>query len=343
VLWNLLVYATLLLHTLGLAWPGAAPVRKLLQPLFQRRAPSLKGSANAKTLLNFQRHWLQASAAPNTASAAALLHAAAAALALGMVLSLYLRGLVLDYRAGWQSTFLDAGQVQAALNLLLAPASHISGVGVPAVAGLQVLPDVAAVGPAAPWLHLYATTLAVAVVVPRLLLAAAAHWRARRLAAAIELPWHEPYFERLLLAATAVRVRVQVWPHGAGWAEPAVDTLKTVLRQHFDAELDVQLEPPTAYGDEEPRGPGKVVAGGAQQLALFDLGATPEAETQGRFIEALKRAGAVTVLTDEASFQRRFASYPERLAQRRAAWRHFCSEQRVNWLSADLSRAEAGR
>jgi hypothetical protein len=56
----------------------------------------------------------------------------------------------------------------------------------------------------------------------------------------------------------------------------------------------------------------------------------------------LKRAGAVTVLTDEASFQRRFASYPERLAQRRAAWRHFCSEQRVNWLSADLSRVEAG-
>ena len=37
------------------------------------------------------------------------LHAGAAALALGLVAGLYVRGLVLDYRAGWESTFLDAG------------------------------------------------------------------------------------------------------------------------------------------------------------------------------------------------------------------------------------------
>ena len=46
---------------------------------------------------------------------AALLHAAAALLALVVIGSMYVFGLAFDYRAGWDSTWLDAEQVQRTL------------------------------------------------------------------------------------------------------------------------------------------------------------------------------------------------------------------------------------
>jgi pimeloyl-ACP methyl ester carboxylesterase len=62
-------------------------------------------------------------------------------------------------------------------------------------------------------------------------------------------------------------------------------------------------------------------------VALFDLSATPEAESQGRFatqLAARAPAGAATiVLVDEAAFRQRFGGDSARLAQRRDAWRAF--------------------
>ncbi len=141
--------------------------------------------------------WLEAAKDLALARAALVLHAAAAALALGLVAGLYLRGLVLDYRAGWQSTFLDAAQVQALLGTLLAPATMFTGIAVPDVAPLRVGPDGAASASAAPWIHLYGATLALAVVLPRALFALAAALRARRLAAHFPLRLDTPYFEAL--------------------------------------------------------------------------------------------------------------------------------------------------
>ena len=137
-------------------------------------------------------------AAPLTLNRLALvLHLAAAALAMGLMAGLYLRGLVLDYRAGWQSTFLDAAAVQTALNLLLAPAQWLTGIHVPDVAPLRLGPGVDAQATAAPWIHLLAATLAWAVVLPRLLLAGLAARHSQRLARRFPLPLDTPYFEAL--------------------------------------------------------------------------------------------------------------------------------------------------
>ena len=142
VAWNALVYVGLLLPK-----PGHGFRRWLAQGL-QKGDPSLG------------RLWAQ-HAAPLTLSRLALvLHLAAAALATGLVIGLYLRGLVLDYRAGWQSTFLDAPTVQAGLNLLLAPAQALTGIQLPDVAPLRLAPGVDAQATAAPWIHLLAVTLA---------------------------------------------------------------------------------------------------------------------------------------------------------------------------------------
>ena len=179
VAWNLLVYAALLLP---LKLQG---VRGWLSRW------ALRGHEHVAVA--WARH-----AAPLTGARLALvLHAAAATLALGLVAGLYLRGLVLDYRAGWQSTFATADQVQTALRWLLAPASAITGIAVPDVAPLRVGPGADATASAAPWIHLLAATLLLAVVLPRSLLAWRAGVRATKLTQRFPLPLDTPYFEAL--------------------------------------------------------------------------------------------------------------------------------------------------
>ena len=141
--------------------------------------------------------WAERAAPLSAQRAALVMHTASAALALGLVAGLYTRGLVLDYRAGWQSTFLDSVAVQAVLGWLLAPASALTGITVPDVAPLRVGPGADATASAAPWIHLLAATLALAVVLPRTLLALWAGWRARRLSQHFPLPLDTPYFEAL--------------------------------------------------------------------------------------------------------------------------------------------------
>ena len=100
VAWNLAVYAALLLPM-----PGHG-LRSGLARWWQRSGEHFA--------LLWSRH-----AAPLTGQRVALvLHLAAAALALGLIAGLYLRGLVLDYRIGWESTFIDAPLVETALGML---------------------------------------------------------------------------------------------------------------------------------------------------------------------------------------------------------------------------------
>ena len=198
VAWNALVYV-------GLMLPSPLQV---LRSRWVRRLQ--KGDEGLSSLWAGQ-------AAPLTLSRLALvLHVAAAALALGLMAGLYLRGLVLDYRAGWQSTFLDAPAVQAALNLLLAPAQWLTGITVPDVAPLRLGPGADAQATAAPWIHLLAATLAWAVVLPRLLLAGLAGVRARRLALHFPLPLDTPYFEALhplMRPGRTPQVKLLWWAH----------------------------------------------------------------------------------------------------------------------------------
>ncbi len=177
--WNLLVYAALLLP---LKLQG---VRGWLSRW------ALRGHEHVAVA--WARH-----AAPLTGARLALvLHGAAATLALGLVAGLYLRGLVLDYRAGWQSTFATVDQVQTVLRWLLAPASAVTGIAVPDVAPLRVGPGADATATAAPWIHLLAATLLLAVVLPRSLLAWRAGVRAAGLTQRFPLPLDTPYFEAL--------------------------------------------------------------------------------------------------------------------------------------------------
>ncbi|MCA9452910.1 MAG: DUF2868 domain-containing protein, partial [Nitrospira sp.] len=86
-----------------------------------------------------------------------LLHIGSACLALGIILSMYVRGLVLDYQATWESTFLSATQVHTVLNGLLGPAAWLLGFPFPPAEDLVHL-QAPGHGSAAPWIHMWALT-----------------------------------------------------------------------------------------------------------------------------------------------------------------------------------------
>ncbi len=187
VAWNVVVYVALLL-------PGNAGT--LRQWMAGWGIGSTQGGAQG-TSTNPTWLWAEHALPLSLQRWAVLLHAAAAALGLGLITGLYLRGLVLDYRAGWESTFLDAPTVQQLLAVLLWPARTLTGIAIPAVAPLQLAPGAAAQASAAPWMHLYGATLLLAVVLPRTLLALWAATRARWRAQHFSLPLDTPYFEAL--------------------------------------------------------------------------------------------------------------------------------------------------
>ncbi|WP_425261790.1 DUF2868 domain-containing protein [Rubrivivax sp. RP6-9] len=237
VAWNLLVYAALLLPlpTLGL--------RRWAAGLARAHDDGPGGL------------WARHAAPLSLARAGLVMHVGAAALALGLVTGLYLRGLVLDYRAGWQSTFLEPPAVQALLGTLLAPASAVTGIAVADVGPLRVAPGAAATASAAPWIHLYAATLVLGVVLPRLLLALFSALRAGALARRFPLSLDTPYFEALhpLMRPGLPRAVRLLWVGGGreatllGQAVGPLTAPLTLLRSDEGDEL--QLDPVPAVLD----------------------------------------------------------------------------------------------
>lgn len=340
--WNALVYLLLLGHLLARLLmrptrPGA--LSRLTQRLMRigralpGRAPrGASAAGRAGPLQAFAALWLARSAALSAARAATLLHAAAAALALGLIAGLYLRGLVLDYRAAWESTFLGAASAHAALAALLAPAVALSGIALPDPAAFEALRSVhggaAAGASAAPWIHLLALTLVLFVVLPRgvlaLVAALRAHWLSRRFA----LPLADPYFQRLVRQQQGDVAQVAVLPYASTPTPQATLGLQALLLPALGDGMRLRVLPTVAFGaEDEAAGVAVPAPGTTLAIALFDLSATPETDSQGRFARRLAAqapAGAATiVLVDEAGFRQRFGADAVRLAQRRDAWRVF--------------------
>ena len=346
IAWNVVVYISLFVALLATrSVPLAAGARAWLVQRMATRAT--RGTAMAR----FNANWLRTAAPLLGARAALLFHAAAAALALGLIAGLYVRGLVLDYRAGWQSTFLDATQVRAVLALLLSPATAVTGIAVPDAAALQALrlapeaqPTVTADTSAAPWIHLYAAMLVLFVVLPRTLLAGWCAARAWRTARRVPLLAGDLYLERLLRDQQAQAARVQVLPHGAAPSAHALACLQAVLAPALGAGVQVTAAAPTAYGDEDAAAAKAPPPATTLRLALVDLATTPEDDTHGAFVRALRRAAPAVpllVLADETAFRTRYAHIPARLAERRAAWRLWAQTLGVGLVCVDLAQPDS--
>lgn len=314
--WNLVTYLILALDALrggsGVPWP-----------LPDGRAAPGSESGHEATRQRFSALWAEGARPLYRARALAWLHLAAALFAAGLIASLYWRGLAVEYRAGWDSTFLDAVQVTALLHGLLGPASWLTGTPLPDVVGVAALRFSAGDGEnAARWIHLFALTLLLVVVVPRMLMAAWQAARAGHVRSHMPWPLDSSYVRGLLPPRPAAAVRhpgrtpgagVVVLPYGMRPSEAALAQLRATLETARVAE-------PWRLGDEDdlplPQTAGKTIV-------LFNLAATPEAEHHGRLLTrfAVEGRQPPIVVVDESSFLQRFAGDASRVETRREAWR----------------------
>ncbi len=368
LVWNLAVFAMLAWQALRSGAAAVALPLALMQALARwqmaaggrwaglRQAAAAAATPVQAALSAFTADWLAHSQPLLAARGRALLHAGAALLALGAVLALYGRGLVLDYQAGWDSTFLQPDQVHSLLAVLLGPASAVAGLPLPpadALAGLRL--SAGGGENAAPWIHRWAITLLAGVVLPRALLAALALRQAHALAADMPLPVAIE-LQRLLqteaadLADLCISRPVAVLPYSyrldaarlaavcpalVGWLGPGLCCdVQPGLPLGAEDKLATWL-PPMLARLAEPVPSSQALAAGQRQapallVLLFALTATPERESHGALVQALVRAltampaprPQLRVAVDESGYRQRLAGPDgaQRLAQRRAAW-----------------------
>jgi hypothetical protein len=351
--WNLLVYAALAVSGLAalgrrgatapvglrrlaaraLAWAGSRTTAA--RPSRDGHPPPPDASV-AAALQRFAVHATPMALPVWSARAAALLHSAAAAFAAGALASLYLRGLAFEYRAGWDSTFLDPTQALAMVSVVLGPASWLTGLSLPDGAAFAALRFSTGPGEnAARWIHLWAATLLGAVVLPRTVLAVLAALRAARCERRVLLPWSEPYFARLAAAAAGRDLVLRLLPFGRRPGPGALAALSESVHRAFGPGAAVHLLDPVAEGDEDADvalSAGPPDGGSRWLVGVVPLSATPERETHGRFLQALEVRRATgqpaLLLVDEAGFGARLdpVDAATRREQRRAAWRTLAAD-----------------
>ena len=342
--WNLLVYLFMLVWLLLPRSPNAAAAPS---PWLQRLAvgkpalPRKLAAPLSAALTDYMAEWGRISRKLTQARVARTLHLAAAMFAVGAVASLLARGLLTQYVAGWESTFLDATQVHAALSVLFAPAEWLLGLQGFTVADIEALRFA---NPATPeggkrWVLLYAATLALLVIVPRLLLAGVAHFQARRRAARVAIDLEQPYFRQLRTKMGGPAGVLRVLPYSFTIDEARDRGLAQVAAMLLGENASVMLRPSSAYGDEPDLATGAGTTGVTLTAALFNLAATPENENHGAFIAQLKAAvPAMTVLIDESSLAERLGADAgkARLAERVLLWQQFCAHHQVTPVIVNL-------
>ncbi len=336
--WNLAVYLALVV-TRVIRRSGAEPgpvrrsivtwVRDNVKPLRRATLPRPLVTAVAR----FATDWSVLATPLWRARAAWMLHAGAAVLGLGAIVGLYVRGIALEYRAAWQSTFLDAQTVANILHVVLAPGAWLTRVAIPDASHLATIGAGSAGENAAPWIHLYAGTIVLVIVVPRVALAAWAVVRERAFAQRFPIPLGEPYFRRLVNGWRGGDARFAAISYSYALQPARRESLARIMTRAIEAPVAVAWLPDVAYGsDDIPEMPSPPLAA---VIVVFSLNATPERDNHGAFAAALatRLSGAtpLVAVVDTSDFAERFAASPRRLAERQAAW-----EQALAFAGVDV-------
>ncbi len=269
--WNLALYALL-------AWRAVRrPAGALELPLALRRwarpgvaAPSSaspRSGLAARVAADFHRRWFNATAALFGQRLARVLHLCAAAWGAGIALSLLLRGLVVRYQFGWESTFLDVPQVHAITTVLFWPLTALFGLAPFSPQEIAATQDFAGTGAeGSRWVWMYVGLLLLVVVLPRLALAGWARWREGRLVRALRLDPGEGGFDALR-AALPVDWRIGLVGASAAEAQAA----RALAARHAEGGAPDTLR----FAEPPPAGRGSAAAPAEAVDAVIVLGDAP--------------------------------------------------------------------
>jgi hypothetical protein len=263
-------------------------------------------------------------------------HIGAALLALGSISAMYARGWSKEYRAVWESTLLDDKGAERFFGALFAPASIVTGQAIPLdeVPGMQRGSDgkiKVKAGDALPWIHLYAATLALFVLVPRALLTLLELSRAKAVPARAlqESDWQQ-YVQRLRSLVEGAGAPALVLTHGLSHDTAARDRWRHWAFLHWRDVGQLAFDQVPVGGESEFVNAWLPPA--SRIMLIFNMATTPEVEVQRALVDSIlhkmrsENGGPGTPLLlalDDADLRKRwsgFADLSPRLAERSTAW-----------------------
>lgn len=275
----------------------------------------------------------------------AWLHLAAALLAFGSISGMYAHGWSKEYRAVWESTLLDEAGASRFLGTLFMPASKVTGVTVP----LEQLPAMhrrsgepaAHPGPALPWIHLYAATLGLFVMLPRFLLVILELTRAGGVARRFmeEEDWRT-YTERLLACSDGDGAAVEILTYGLSDNEASRDRWRLWARRQWQDMGSAVFYAVPVGGEADFVKDWKPSA--SRVMVIFNLSGTPEVEVHRWLADALAQRKERTMMLlalDDTDLKKRwsaFADAEQRLKERDNTWRQMMRGLPVGFTEINL-------
>ncbi len=259
-------------------WLGKGPWPKIALPGSTDREWALKSTEQ------FMNLWWRHCHPGFISRVRHLLHIGAACLALGIILSMYVRGLVLDYQASWESTFLSPAQVHAVLHGLLGPAAWLLGFPFPPVEELAHLQGPGH-GSAAPWIHMWALTAFVGIVIPRAILAWLSARSSHKTAESFSLPLDEPYYLQLLSTERGQGTQIDIVPYSFQPSPAALDCLGQCLLDLIGNQATLHWRDPLPYGQASVL---QVTSSPQTVVLVCNLAQTPEAEVHGELFHMIQ-------------------------------------------------------
>lgn len=275
----------------------------------------------------------------------AWLHLAAALLAFGSITGMYARGWSMEYRAVWESTILNVNGARTFFHTLFAPASKITGVSIPLddISRIRRDADAAGAGPGAalPWIHLYATTLGMFIIFPRVLFALLESSRAGRVPV-LELrgaKWRD-YLAAIHASAQGEGVTVGIIAHALSLDDASRERWRKLARTRWRDAGGVDCRVITPGGETDFIRSWKPAA--SRILLVFNLAATPESEVHRALAEGilakLQQSSPTAVLAlalDDTELLKRwsgFADAASKIEARIASWRDVMRGLATDWI-----------
>ena len=267
-----------------------------------------------------------------------LLHLGAASLALGIILSMYFRGLVLDYQATWESTFLSPAQVHTILQGLLEPAAWLLAFPFPQVEDIAQL-QAPGHGSAAPWIHLWTLTGMAGIVLPRLILAGISARSAHNAATSFTLPLGEPYYLQLLSGNRGRDIQIDMIPYSYQPSPAALEFLGKNLMDLIGNQATFQWQEPISYGQESC--PWLPTSSTPHIIVLIcNLAQTPEAEVHGElfhtlqtYMDSSKGTHQLLLTLDQQPFQT--IANAARIRERQQTWQRLADDYNLQIVPFD--------
>ncbi|WP_096892572.1 DUF2868 domain-containing protein [Candidatus Scalindua japonica] len=301
---------------------------------------------------NYYIEWLKLSSSIYRIHVSRVFHLCAILFALGIIGGMYLRGLTTEYYAGWESTFLETETVHNFLSIALMPAAIITEQQFPTLERVASIRwGNGGLGEnATDWIHLFAKTIFLFIIVPRCFLSVIAFIRERHLRTHFPIQYDkDSYFTKLFISKPGQRELMHIIPYSIELTDQQKDVLRSLFAQVLGWKAQVEFHRTISYGREDQfcREFTFSAKDPVESLAiLFSLSSTPETEIHNAFISTLFKMVTdnnmvvqILIVVDESDFKTRFSRQKgaeEKLESRRELWRRTITSKNVKPVFVNL-------